>query len=264
MVVGAGLVVVILGVVLLASVIAIPHPAQPKQGLQSTTSQGTVMGTSSLSVQVPSATQTMDTLTISPKGRALIRYIDSLNVTTHWLASKEKVNWSTGDPDPTQIPFLTIGTHCSSFVAGAVDRLGIPILTPTGYTGDNFVNAQVDWLNSKAASDAGWTMLPDAVSAQASANQGNLVVSAYKGPDQTSTQYESKFGHVAVVRPYSKTRESVLENGTQVAEAGWENSADVSIKLGYAGHPGAWVGNGKGAVQFFMHPVPNSALAPYY
>ena len=261
MIVGAVLVVAVLGVIALNSVISAPHPGQA----QTTTPAYTTSGvTSSPSVQVPSANQTMDTLTITQKGAAFARFIDSMNVTQHWLSGTRTINWSTGDPDPTRPAYSTTVTHCSNFVAAASLRLGVYLLRPPEHDQDNLVNAQNDWLNSNAGKDAGWTQLPDAISAQYYANQGNFVVSSTKGTDPGSGKYETMFGHIAIVRPSAKSSVAILASGPQVAEAGWINSPDVSVKAGYVSIPGAWVGDGKGAVQFFIHPVPDTALAPYY
>ena len=264
MVIGAVLIVVILGVAALNSIISVPHPAQPQQELQTIAVKGTVMVVSSPSAQIPSAEKTMDTLTITQKGAALARFIDSMNVTRHWLSGTGGINWSTGDPDPDRPVYSTRVTHCSNFVAAASLRLGVYLLRPPEHDQDNLVNAQNDWLNGNTGKEAGWTQLPDAISAQYNANQGNFVVSSTKGTDPGSDNYEAMFGHIAIVRPSAKSSDVILETGPQVAEAGWTNSPDVSVKAGYVSIPGAWVGDGKGAVQFFMHTIPDSALAPYY
>jgi len=264
LVVGAVLVVVILGVILLNSVIFVPHPAQPQQGLQTTTSQGTAMVTSSPSAHASSANQTIDTRTITQKGAALAHFIDSMNVTQHWLSGTGGINWSTGDPDLYRPVYSTRVTHCSNFVTAASLRLGVYLLRPPEHDQDNLVNAQNDWLNGNAGKEAGWTQLSDAISAQYNANQGNFVVSSTKGTDPGSGNYETVFGHIAIVRPSAKSSDAILETGPQVAEAGWINSPDVSVKAGYVSIPGAWVGDGKGAVQFFMHTIPDSALASNY
>jgi len=205
-----------------------------------------------------------DTLTITPKGQALAQFIDNMNVEKHWLSGTAGINWETGDPDPKRPVYPARVTHCSNFVAAASLRLGVYLLRPPEHDQDNLVNAQNDWLNSKAGKDAGWTKLPDATSAQYYANQGDFVVSSTKGTDPDSDTYETMFGHIAIVRPSGKSHAAILESGPQVAEAGWENSADVSVKLGYSSIPGAWIGDGKGAVAFFMHPIPDTSLEAFY
>ena len=205
-----------------------------------------------------------DTLTISPKGQVLAQFIDSMDVEKHWLSGTTGINWETGDPDPNRPAYSTTVTHCSNFVAAASLRLGVYLLRPPEHDQDNLVNAQNDWLNSKMGKDAGWTKLPDAISAQYYANQGDFVVSSTKGTDPNSNTYATMFGHTAVVRPSSKSHAAILVSGPQVAEAGWINSPNVSVKAGYASIPGAWVGNGKGAVEFFMHPIPDKVLEASY
>ena len=205
-----------------------------------------------------------DTLTISPKGQALAQFIDSMDVEKHWLSGTKGINWETGDPDPNRPVYSTTVTHCSNFVAAASLRLKVYLLRPPEHDQDNLVNAQNDWLNSQSGKDAGWTKLPDAISAQYYANQGDFVVSSTKGTDPNSNTYETMFGHIAVVRPSSKSHAAILVSGPQVAEAGWINSPNVSVKAGYASIPGAWVGDGNGAVEFFMHPIPDKALEVFY
>jgi hypothetical protein len=51
------------------------------------------------------------------------------------------------------------------------------------------------WLRSPEAAAGGWYMLPDAVTAQAEANRGALVMAVFENPNLNEP------GHIAIVRP---------------------------------------------------------------
>ncbi|MFA4876346.1 MAG: hypothetical protein WC586_02960 [Methanoregula sp.] len=251
-------------VLLITGVILVAGCTFPGQATSGSTPQKTPVTVAFASPPLAAATQTPDnTMTITPKGQALARFIDSMNVTSHWLSGTGAINWTTGDPDLSRPAYSSRVTHCSNFVAAATLRLGVYILRPPEHDQDNLVNAQNDWLNSQVAKDAGWTQIPDAVSAQYYANQGYLVVTSTKGSDRDSSDYAKMFGHIAIVRPSVRTRQELVRNGPQLAQAGWIYSANVSLRQGYSGVDGAWNSNGTGSVQFFMHPIDDRTLDAY-
>ena len=80
----------------------------------------------------------------------------------------------------------------------------------------------------------GWVRLADADQAQAAANRGLLVVASYHN------HHDDRPGHIAIVRPGSKTAEQMAAEGPDVIQAGSVNKTSISIRDGFAGHPAAW------------------------
>ena len=184
---------------------------------------------------------------ITPTAQHVIATIDALDVEQHWPAGTH-VHWETGKPDGK--PELSAGkhTHCSAFAAAAAKRLGIYLLRPPEHAQVLLANAQYDWLESEGAS-RGWRPLRDALAAQAAANEGMLVVAAYKN------HHDDKPGHIAIVRPSDKSRAAIEAEGPQVTQAGGTNYRSTSLRQGFAGHPAAW---SRGEVRYFAHAVGNS------
>jgi hypothetical protein len=149
---------------------------------------------------------------VSADGARLARQLDSMHVEAHWPAG-EHVNWETGIPDGR--PETTEGkhTHCSAFVAAAAKQLGIYILRPPEHGQVLLANAQHDWL-AETGDAHGWRALKDADAAQAYANRGWLVVATYRN------HHDNKPGHIAIVRPSTKSERAIESEGPQVAQAG--------------------------------------------
>jgi len=116
---------------------------------------------------------------VTPNGERLLQRLDASGVDHLWLPYKH-VNWETGevDNDPHARP---AATHCSAFVASFAKQLGVYILRPPEHSPVLLANAQMRWLTTDGGS-SGWRRLPDAATAQQSANQGNLVVAVYETP----------------------------------------------------------------------------------
>ena len=181
---------------------------------------------------------------ITPEGRNLAEALDSLDVEHHWPAGVH-VSWQTGVPDGKPETGSGKHTHCSAFVASAAKKLGVYILRPPDHPQTLLANAQFEWLAGEGA-QRGWRPVTEAEMAQQLANQGWLVVAAYRN------HKDDKPGHIAIVRPSEKPAALVREEGPQVIQAGGTNYASTSLETGFSGHPSAWK---KHEVRFYAHEV---------
>ncbi len=198
---------------------------------------------------MPSVESVASVIQISPSGKALENMLDSMAVEKLWLAGHH-VNWKTGLPDGR--PYLKKGahTHCSAFVAAVADRLGIYILRPPEHSQVHLANAQVDWLRAEGSAH-GWRELESGQVAQKEANEGFLVIAAYK------TRNPEISGHIVVVRPKSKSKEALQEQGPQVTQASTYNFSSTDLRRGFRYHPGAFE---RGRIVFFAHAIPPERL----
>ena len=183
---------------------------------------------------------------ITPEGKRLVSLLDSMHVEEHWIAGAI-VDWRTGDPTGQRLKEGDTGkhTHCSQFTAAACEKLGIYILRPPEHGAVLLANAQYDWLPGEGKSQ-GWTPVADGVAAQDLANRGQVVVAVYKNGDP------KKSGHIAIVRPGSKTPAQIAAEGPDVIQAGGTNFSSASLKRGFANHPEAFP---KGEIKFYAHTV---------
>ena len=170
--------------------------------------------------------------TVTPQAQAVSKVLDAMGVESKWIAG-EHVYWETGVP--TGVPETSPGkhTHCSAFVAAAAKNLGVYILRPPEHGQKLLANAQNEWLAEEGAA-RGWVRLANAGEAQAAANRGLLVVASYHN------HHDDRPGHIAIVRPGSKTAEQMAAEGPDVIQAGSVNKTSISIRDGFAGHPAAW------------------------
>lgn len=182
---------------------------------------------------------------VTPAGAALAATLDAMDVEHHWPAGVH-INWQTGDPDGRPESSHGKHTHCSAFVASAAKHLGIYILRPPEHPQVLLANAQYDWLGNEGAAQ-GWHEIAGDIAAQHAANAGQFVVAVYKNP------HDDKPGHIAIIRPVVKSDERVEAEGPQVTQAGAENYASTSLRVGFAGHPAAWRDH---AVRYFGHETP--------
>jgi hypothetical protein len=179
-----------------------------------------------------------------PPAARLAAYFDSLQVESLWPAGVH-VNWQTGEPDGVPEKMPGKHTHCSAFVAAIAMRLGVYILRPPEHGQILLANAQNEWLATEGAGQ-GWRPLPDAFTAQAAANAGNLVVASYHN------QSDDRPGHIAFVRPSDKSVEAIAVEGPDVIQAGGHNYTRVSLVRGFAGHPRAWTNS---EVRYYAHDL---------
>ncbi len=181
---------------------------------------------------------------IAPQAQQIFREIDAMGVESKWIAG-EHVYWESGLP--TGVPETSPGkhTHCSAFVAAAAKKLSIYILRPPEHGQKLLANAQNEWLAEEGPAH-GWHKLADAREAQAAANRGMLVVASYHNHN------DDRPGHIAIVRPGTKTSEQITAEGPDVTQAGSKNATSISIKAGFAGHPAAWRDN---EIAYYAHEV---------
>jgi hypothetical protein len=181
---------------------------------------------------------------VTPQAQQIFREIDAMGVESKWIAG-EHVYWESGLP--TGVPETSPGkhTHCSAFVAAAAKKLGIYILRPPEHGQQLLANAQNDWLAQEGLAH-GWRKLADAREAQAAANRGMLVVASYHN------HHDDRPGHIAIIRPGTKTSEQIAAEGPDVTQAGSKNATSISIKAGFAGHPAAWRDN---EIAYYAHEL---------
>jgi hypothetical protein len=181
---------------------------------------------------------------VTPMGQSIRRQLDSMGVESRWIAGAH-VNWETGHADDESETLPGRHTHCSAFVAAAAKRLGVYILRPPQHGQVLLANAQNEWLASEGRSQ-GWRQLADAAEAQSAANRGFFVVASYHN------HRDDKPGHIAIVRPGNKDEQELAMEGPDVIQAATVNSASISVRAGFAGHPYAWNND---EIAYFAHPV---------
>lgn len=165
---------------------------------------------------------------ISERGKNLGMFLDKLNVETLWVPGKD-IDWKTGEVKSDR----DSSTHCSAFAAAVAYKLNIYLLRPPEHSQLLLANAQQDWLKLNGTKN-GWREVSDFPTAQTLANNGFLVLASYKSPSI------NKPGHIAIVRPYSKSIPKLEEEGPQIIQAGSRNYNSTSLKTGFKNHPNAW------------------------
>ena len=181
---------------------------------------------------------------VSSAGHYLEQTLESFDVEHHWPAGVH-VNWETGNPDGRQERPPGNHTHCSAFVAAVAKRLNIYILRPPEHGQVLLANAQHEWLAVDGVAH-GWNEILGPIEAQASANRGELVVATYRNHN------DNKPGHIAIVRPSSKSIAAIRIEGPEITQAGGTNYKSTSLVKGFAGHPAAW---GRSEIRYYAHIV---------
>ncbi len=206
------------------------------------------------STTVTCADSTDRTLEITSQGNWLGLAIDSMDIEHRWLRGRWLEGWRTGMPLRNSIsqgirPLSKDETHCSAFAAAFADSLGVYLLCPPEHSHVLLANAQAAWLDSTNGRLAGWSELSDAIEAQFAANTGSLVVASYRNPDA------KRAGHIAIVRPCSKSASATLLEGPQISQAGFENYRSATLAVGFARHPNAWSSSDERSVKFYKHLI---------
>lgn len=159
-------------------------------------------------------------LPISAAGRALAARLDALDVENHWLPG-QTVAWKTGNQITDDKGPASNG---SAFVAAVCARFKVVLSEPVL---ENLLPAaQYDWLLSEGPGRS-WVQVGD-IEAQLLANQGWVVIAAWKNPKAASDR--SLAGQTAVVRPSGKPAADVAKRGPQIAVAGAQNRSDIALK----------------------------------
>jgi hypothetical protein len=182
---------------------------------------------------------------ISQPGQALSVFLDSLQVEQYW-ADGLKVNWLTGAAGGSGSN-LTQGaaSHCSAFAAGAAEVLGVYLLRPPDASDLNLANNQADWL---ATIPGGWYAVPSMPNAQQLANVGALVVASYKDT--------SGSGHIAIVRPSTRSDVDVQAYGPQECQSGVHNYNSTNVMTGFDQHDYAF----PDGIRYYGHALTSPVL----
>jgi len=182
--------------------------------------------------------------TLTPEGARLSKFLDQTRVEELWPAGVH-VTWETGVPDGK--PERSVGkhTHCSAFVASVAKKLGVYILRPPEHGQILLANAQYDWLLEEGEQH-GWNRIAGGEQAQEYANNGYLVVATYHN------HHDDKPGHIAIVRPSTKSRSEIASEGPQITQAGGTNYLSTTLRQGFAGHPNAL---SRHEVKYYAHPI---------
>jgi hypothetical protein len=181
---------------------------------------------------------------ISAAGHRLAAALDKLDVEHLWL-SKHYVNWESGVALDKPVTDSKPHTHCSAFAAAACKRSGIYLLRPPEHGVANLANAQADWLTAKGP-EQGWKEVKSPVEAQRLANAGFMVVASFKEKEP------NRSGHIAIVRPSTRDRQSIEREGPAIIQAGMHNYRSTTVETGFRSHPGAWRDR---QVRFFTHEI---------
>jgi hypothetical protein len=123
--------------------------------------------------------------------------------------------------------------------------MGIYLLRPPQHSTTLLANAQYDWLFASGKSE-GWFPVNGPYQAQHYANSGYVVVATYKEHDP------KRPGHIAIIRPSTKSAQQIAAEGPQVIQAGGHNKTSTTLRYGFGNHPDAW---GKQQVRYFAHTV---------
>ncbi|TCZ56628.1 hypothetical protein [Roseicella aquatilis] len=218
------------------------------------TRRAALLGGGALLGARPSRADTSCCGPITPAGQALAAFLDGTRVEQLWPAGWH-VDWRSGQPNRPRPGGHEAATHCSAFVAAVALRLGIYVLRPPEHPQELLANAQLAWLD-EAGPSQGWEPVGDMRQAQALANQGSLVLAAYRAPDP------HRPGHIAVLRPSLKSVERLEEVGPEIIMAGVTNYRATTVAQGFRHHPGAWAPGGAGDIRYHAHAVdPQRLLA---
>jgi hypothetical protein len=161
---------------------------------------------------------------ISRAGVILAQRIDGMDVENHWLPGQD-VSWRTGNPVNDEPGPSSNGCE---FVAAVCSRLKVVMAEPAP---ENFnPDSQYDWLVNEGTG-SGWVALGGDVEAQLLANQGWVVVAAWKSSEHASDR--SLNGQTAIVHPNSAPVEAVADHGPTITVAGPQNHANIALKDGF-------------------------------
>lgn len=180
---------------------------------------------------------------VSREGKDLEEKLDSLDVEHLWEPGWS-VAWKTGKLLKQQGEFRKSNTHCSAFVAAACLQFQIEILRPPEHATKGLANSQADWLESNGQ-ESGWKPVTHAIEAQQFANEGRIVVVAFREKN------EAKSGHIAIVRPSNKSDALIDTEGPQIIQAGATNYSSTSVKTGFRHHAGAF----PSGVKYYVHDL---------
>jgi hypothetical protein len=193
-------------------------------------------------VALPPAPVTIRCQDITEKGKNLAAFLDRLDVEHKWLSGRY-VNWETGEALDKPVTDGGPHTHCSAFTAAACRRLGIYILRPPEHSAEQLANAQFDWLPDEGKKE-GWKRVAGPLDAQSLANRGYIVVAVCKEKERS--------GHIAIIRPSSKSAEEIEKEGPQIVQAGGTNYNSAALLRGFGNHRNAWT---EKRITYYSHEI---------
>jgi hypothetical protein len=166
-------------------------------------------------------------LPVSAEGAALAALLDGMDVENHWIAG-QPVDWKTGnavDRDGTT-------NNGGALVAAIAARVKVPMPPPVL---ENFAaGEQYDWLLDQGPAK-GWVLVGD-MEAQLLANQGWLVIAAWKDPAPAGARELT--GQTAIVRPDGRPAAEIHTRGPRIIEAGPRNHNNIALKDGFPAKAG--------------------------
>ena len=166
-------------------------------------------------------------LPVSAEGAALAALLDGMDVENHWLAG-QPVDWKTGNPVDGDGTINNGG----AFVAAVGARVKVPMPPPVL---ENFAaGEQYDWLLDQGPGK-GWVLVGE-MEAQLLANQGWLVIAAWKDPAPAGERVAS--GQTAIVRPDGRPAAEIRTRGPRLVLAGPRNHNNIALKDGFRPRPG--------------------------
>jgi hypothetical protein len=182
-------------------------------------------------------------------GKLLDTFLEQLHIEQYWVAGK-KINWKTGVPVVPEVELPNDRSFCSAFVAAVCLRLGIYIPRPPQYSLEFLAMTQNIWLK-KHGYEEGWFYVESGMDAQELANMGFLVVASYR------QEPPGKRGHIAIVRPSTKSSQLIAQEGPDIIQAGKINYSLTSISIGFQSFNHAFKNN---QICYFAHYIPHDIL----
>jgi hypothetical protein len=186
---------------------------------------------------------------IGKYGKLLDVFFEELHVEQYWIAG-HKIEWKTGVPVHPEKKHPISHSYCSAFVAAVCLRLEINILMPPEHDLLFLANAQGVWLENQGGK-YGWFAVPSAEEAQALANMGFLIIASYR------EHLPGKRGHIAIVRPSTKSDNLIDREGPDIIQAGKTNYSLTSVSIGFQSFGYAFKNN---KIRYFAHYIPHESL----
>jgi hypothetical protein len=184
---------------------------------------------------------------IEKYGRILDTFLEELHVEQYWNAGL-KVDWKTGVPVVPLQKLPNNRSYCSAFVAAICYRLGVHILQPPEHDLQFLAKAQGIWLKNHG-DEWGWFDIPSGIEAQELANMGFLVIASYRQPSP------GKHGHIAIVRPSTKSDQLIELEGPDIIQAGKINYSLTSLSIGFKSFDQAFK---KDEIRYYAHYIAQS------
>jgi hypothetical protein len=185
---------------------------------------GGVVSPTVVTMQPPPVIKINQGLPMSKAGRALAAALDGMDVEHHWLAG-QRVDWKTGNSVEDDGNGTT--SNGGAFVAAVGARFKVPM--PASEQSNFLPGNQFEWLLYDGK-PKGWLAMGE-VEAQLLANQGWIVIAAWKNPASAGERKTS--GMMAVVRPDSTPVGEIAKNGPRVILVSDRNRNNVALNQAF-------------------------------